>query len=296
MTENIRLHGEATYLHGVLPMMPYAAQDWYCFRSPEAICDYLAGLKPSDFWAQDGRSQIAEGTALVREGWSEGASRVARLRDRINASAPIERRLRKFNVAGGLVDVPRYLAGDPRCMRDLDSIKSRRRPVITLVNNIAGLCSVPDQAFANKAAVVAATVDAIEGAGYSCEVIGVAPSSGCDDSKWLCAVAFLVKEAGYALDVSKLAFGIGHTIMWRGLGFAVYSVKGNEKLGYGHGRTVDNFGELPVNTFLLPSLNEHYRKFSSEDQAATVGLEFVLRTLREQGCPAFQAEDSTRCA
>jgi hypothetical protein len=291
MTQNIRLHGDATSLHSVLPTMPYASQDWYCFRSPETICEYLAKLTPRDFWTGQGRSDIPEGTRLAREGWGEGAVRVARLRDRINASAPVERRLRKFNVAGGLVDVPRYLSGDPRCMRDLDSIKSRRRPVITLVNNIAGLCNVPDQAFANKAAVVASVVDAIEGAGYSCEVIGVAPSKGCEDSNWLCAMAFLVKEAGYALDVGKLAFGLGHTIMWRGLGFAVYSVKGNEKLGYGHGRTVDNFGELPANTFLLPSLNEHYRKFSSEDQAATVGLAFVLETLREQDCPAFPREE-----
>lgn len=284
--------GNAPYLRDWLPAMPkYARQRWFCFRSPEAVCEHLLAASEGDFWSKTGRNKLKVDAKTCLSGWQEGAEQVERLRDKIATSAPQQRRWERYAVGGAIPNVPKYLAGDPAHMRVLQSVRARQRPTITLINNIAGLCRVPDRAFANKAAVVAAIVDSCESAGFSCEVLAVAPSSGCDDPNWLCGLAFTVKDAGDTLDIAKLAFGLGHTQMWRGLGFAVYSLRGNEKLGLGHGRTVEVDGELPRNTYLLPSLNAHAAKFSSESSAASVGLKFCQDTLRAQGCPAFADEE-----
>ncbi len=289
----IEVLGNAPYLRDWLPAMgKYPRQRWFCFSSPEAVCERLLAASSKDFWTQTGLQTLKTDTKTCLSGWREGAERVERLRERIATSAPRQQRWERYAIGGAIPDVQRYLAGDPQHMRVLQSVRARQRPTITLVNNIAGLCRVPDEAFANKAAVVAALVDSCEAAGYSCEVLAVAPSAGCEDPNWLCSLAFTVKEAGDTLDIAKLAFGLGHTQMWRGLGFAVYSLKGNEKLGFGHGRTVEVEGELPRATYLLPSLNQHVAKFSSEAAAATKGLEFAQGELARQGCPAFEGTNA----
>jgi hypothetical protein len=227
---------------------------------------------------------------LVQTGWQEGAERVARLRDKIAVSLPLKRKLAEFHVAGALVDVPRYLSGNPQCMVRPASRVNRARPVLTLINHIGGLAEVPGQCFVNRCAVVAAIVDAIESNGYSCHVLGV---SQTEQTGYLCGVMITIKEPGDVPDLAKMAFALGHVGFFRRAVFAVRgSDKANVPLGSGLGQTREFQGERVPNTFILPSINGMYESFKSEERAGTTGLDTLLASLRAQDCPAFPADDA----
>jgi hypothetical protein len=298
MSEIVRKN-DSSGLLDLLPAMPQARQTWHCFASPEKVADYLRGVPEHEHWCTDylarratelcGQQSFGEALDMVASGWQEGAARVARLRDKIVISLPVKRKLAEFHVAGALVDVPRYLAGEPKCMRRPSLRVNHARPVLTLVNHMGGKSRVPKECFINRCAVVAAIVDAIEANGYSCHVIGL---SMAEQDSYLCGFVTTIKEPGDVPDLAKLAFALGHVSMFRRLVFGVRTSEvANRPLGDSLGSTCD-FSMLDVlGTFVLPSMNTTYSSFTSEQEAETRGLETMLAALRAQDCPAFPHDE-----
>jgi hypothetical protein len=295
----ITIKGDAQDIVHILPSMPNPSQAWYGFSSPDALMRHLQSKDDAAWWCRDiiehgqeyfyGTASIEEAYALCRDGWQEGATRVASIRDKIVTSAPVQKRYARYAVAGAIPNVPRYLAGNPQHMLRLESASARQRPVITLVNHMGGPARIASQTFVNKCAVVAALVDVIEASGFSCHVLGVAQSSyDAKRDTHLCGVAVTVKNAGEHVDIGRMAFALGHVAMFRRLVLGVRASDAiNKPLKSNLGATVD-FQSRPDGIFMLPSMVANESFFDSEERAMTRGLEHFVSTLREQGCPAFR--------
>lgn len=287
------MFGNAASLMALIPKMKETTQAWSAWSSPERAAEYLQSKNAKDFWYTTPQTSddlsfygvsYKSALAMIKDGWQEGASRVRKMRDKINAKNPRGPRLVKYDVAGAFPVVARAIAGNPLNMRRMDSAKLRRRPIITLVNHMGGLADVDADCFVNKCAVVAAIVDSIEAAGYSCHVLGLAMAK---TGSHLAGTVMQVKAPGEHVDTARMAMALGHVGMFRRIVFSLRACdqNNNDKLS-GMGATAD----FPANisgTYVLPSMNQNAEMFSTEDKAMTVGLKHFIDTLASQGCPAF---------
>lgn len=268
---------------------------------PESLAQHVSTLSPEKAWGDSshwkngnekfsGVKSMNAAIKLCRDGWPDGANRAARLRDKIAAAHPIQRKLASWGVAGAYPSVARALAGNPLAMRQFDNRESRRRPVLTLVSDFACNAGVGGNAITNRAAVVAAIVDSVEASGFACHVVAFEASRG-GDCVQLCAAT--VKESDQSADIGRLAFALGHAAMFRRLCWATITEDSwIEGLGYGLGTALAlDFTSVP-DVYCLPSANTSESYFRSEDIAATQGLDFLVESLRKQGCPAFPQRDA----
>jgi hypothetical protein len=293
---NIRLSGDAQELRELFPELSHARKSLAFYSSPEALAAHCASVDKSSCWYDSawtnsrsfaGSKDMGEAVQMAQDGWPEGASRVAKLRDKINAASPVAKRFAKWDVAGAYPNIGRCLASNPLHMRRLDNAKSRRRPVITLMSDMSVNGGTSANAITNRAAVVAAIVDQIEAAGYAAHVIGFMSTSQ-DDLHCVCGTT--IKESHQAADIGRMAYGLGHASMFRRLTWVTLQEdRFTQSLGSGLGKAT----ELPTkdlaerNVYLVPSAARE-SLFASEDTTATQGLEYLIASLREQGCPAFQ--------
>lgn len=297
MTEH--LIGNAKELNDLIPGFDYHS----AWDTPEAFSRHVEAMDKKEAWSDagwdgdmhfTGTKNMDEALLLAAEGWKEGATRVERLRSGILAANPTLPKVIKFSLAGSYPDVPRAISGNPINMRTTDLAKSRRRPVITLLSNMSANCGVDKAAITNRAAVVAAIIDQIEAAGYACEVIATAPTRGsmwrgCSEFKALTSI--MVKKSSQPVDLVRLAYGLGHASMFRRLIFADWGIYKplEDKIGSGLGSSC-SFERKPLNEkgiYVLPSAEGNSSKFKTEEIAAKEGLDFIIKSLTAQGCPAF---------
>ncbi len=271
------------------------------FTTPEAFVRFVDETPKANRWHnagfQDnsnspdffGNVTFKEARDLLLNGWHDGATRAAKIRDKINANNPMGPRLVRYDVAGPIVHVGRYLSGNPLHMKRIDAAKMRRRPVLTIVSHFGAMADIEANAMLNRAGVVAAVVDAIEAAGYSCHLIAYTASLGSNISA---ETAVTLKEAGQPVDIARVAFGLGHPAMLRRLTFAWRcSTAACKPLGGGMGSTKYEGLKLPEGSYMIPSIGLLGEgNFATEERAATQGLDVILRALKSQGCPAFAAE------
>lgn len=275
------------------------------WTSPEAFATHIESLDEKKAWHQggwdtsgfrdgfSGAKNMEEAVKLATNGWTEGIEKVSRLQGRILAAHPLRKQPKRFSVAGAYPDVARAVAGDPMNMVVPDQERSKRRPVITLLCNMCANAGVDKDAITNRAAVVAALVDHIEAAGFSCEVVSTALTTGGgwsskSNSDFKCATSVVVKRSSQPVDIARLAFGLGHASFFRRMIFADWG--GSETcrpLGSGLGH-VQKLKDSPVkDVYVIPSCEGNVKKFNTEEAAETEGLEFLINSLRRQKCPAF---------
>jgi hypothetical protein len=281
---------------------------WH-FATVEDAARAVPDSKPLSAWAEPawgagtyrqeftGTRNMQHARSLVLDGWKEGAEAVARITRTIALQAPIARRVARYDVAGALPCVPRFLAGDPRHMKRLDQRDTRRRPVLTLVADAASHSGVDAAAFIRAAGVAAAVTDRLEAAGFRVEVLAAMRAHGAEHGATAdelnrypqrSEIAWRAKAAEDALDASRLAVSLGHPAMLRRFCFALWSMTPQCKTdlrGTSFGRSVP-LAQLtcrPAETFILPSPvdtpDDDLRAFRA-----------ALETLREQGCPGIPEE------
>jgi hypothetical protein len=236
---------------------------------------------------------MEEAAKIAQDGWVEGAEQAIRVRDRILAAYPPQKRPVKYGIAGTVPNIAKAVAGDLMNMRVPDEDKSRRRPVITLISNMAGSCMVDQKALSNRAAVVAALVDQIEAAGYSVEVMSTAYASSSYRRKdaFLYAVSVMAKPSDQPVDMKRLTFALGHASMFRRFVFADLGTQDiirrniGSGLGYTSEISIKSLEEKSV--FYLPSCNKNSKFFKDEEKALTDGRQYMIDCLTKQKCPAF---------
>lgn len=300
--QTIERRGDNASLESVIPT-PSQSRVWLSYWStPEALATYVAAMSPADAgrwhdsaWTNGehftGTKDMAHAISLCRDGWADGATRAAKLRDKINAANPMGPRVVKWDVAGAVASVPRALAGNPLNMRRVDSSKLRRKPVLTLLSDMTNSADTNSDAITNRAAVVAAVVDGIEAAGFACEVITF-EKSGRDNLTQI--VAATVKESGAQADIGRLAFSLGHASFYRRISWAAFTCDDfTSGIGSGLGQcqSVDRDEANSNGAYILPTTMNAAQLFKTEERAATDGLEYLIKALRQQDCPAFPKLD-----
>jgi len=305
MAKTIHTYGDAPELARLLKL-PSGRASFGCFKSPESLTAILDPMPVEKFWHQGGKQSGREsftGTetwaaavALARDGWREGAERVARLRDKINAANPTGPRMVRYGVAGAYPVVARAVAGNPMNMRSIDTARIRRRPVVTLISDVCASGNVSKDVITRRAAATAAIVDAVEAAGFSCEVVAFARVKAGGKSNFAGHVMVTVKEAGQPVDVARLAYGLGHASMFRRQMFLAFGMDTvNTPLGQclGYPEAIAPH-EVEPGAFIVPGFgmgkNDKTALFTTDDSTATRGLAWLVAGLAEQGCPAFETE------
>lgn len=299
--------GDAPHLAQVLPDCFQYESYW---SSPEAFARYIATLNPKSAWLDSGwekgdfygSGSMGETLGMAKSGWPEGAERVSRIRDYVNASNPIRKLSVRYDIAGTTPCVPRAVAGNPKAMRLPNDAASKRRPIITLIVNLSANCGTQTDAMNNRAASVAAIIDQIEVAGFCVEVIAIGTShegyvrkGSPDEIKkrgFAAGTAVVIKPSDQPTDIGRLAFGLGHASMLRRLVFADWGTEESCKktigshLGYPFTFTADEEQNWK-GIFVLPSVSEKSELFKDEKFASTVGVEYLINELKKQKCPAF---------
>jgi hypothetical protein len=238
-----------------------------------------------------------EAHRLAAEGWQEGATRAALLMDKIKTARPTRKALTRWDVAGALPSVPRYLAGNPLNMRQAQRSASSQQPVITIATEIGGPASVETRTFEARAVAAAAIVDRLEDAGFRVEILGgmrssndntgVREATGANNARGKRAeVFFKVKAAQDTLDLARVAFGLGHPSATRRLCFQAMSSHPDfhPVISFGMGYTVPLAPlDRPPGTYTLPPLMK-----LDKIRTAEKIFDAVLDHLKAQGCPGLE--------
>lgn len=258
------------------------------------------GAPHHDCWQEDSAFygvSTTEAHRLAAEGWQEGAARAALLMDRIKTARPTRKALTRWDVAGALPSVPRYLSGNPLNMRQMQRSASSQQPVITIATEIGGPSSVETRTFEARAVAAAAIVDRLEDAGFRVEILGgmrssnsgtgVREATGANNALGKRAeVFFRVKAAQDTLDLARVAFGLGHPSATRRLCFQAMSSHPDfyPVISYGMGYTVPLAPlDRPPGTYTLPPLMKLDQIRKAEDV-----FDAVLSHLKNQGCPGLE--------
>jgi hypothetical protein len=126
----------------------------------------------------------------------------------------------EWDVTGGTVDIPAYLAGLPECMIEYPvapTVKTGR--VVTLCASIAYSCAVSAENIRKRGHVITAFALALSKLGYGLELwVDWTVSNSNGDKEVSCRV--MVKGANDVLDPGKVQFAYAHPGVLRCLGIA----------------------------------------------------------------------------
>ncbi len=276
------------------------------WSSPESFSNHIARLDEKKAWHNGGWERDRRGgwhgtedmpsaLKLAQNGWKEGAEQLDDMCSRIKSSRPMGLRNIQYGIAGVTPSVPRAVAGNILNMRLPDRAHVKKRPIITLIYNMGANCGVPPQQLTNRAAAVAALIDSVEAAGYSCEVYASAltkTSRWETDKTFTGATMVRLKEASQPVDVIRMAFGLGHAAMFRRMVFADWGTSNECKvLGYGLGSSHD-FDRVKEemehkSVYTVPSAEDRGDLFDTPELTLDKGVDYLVEALKCQGCPAF---------
>jgi hypothetical protein len=277
------------------------------WSSLEVFASQFKGDNGSKWWARhnvrnswspewNGTESFDAALDLAIHGWAEGGETIERTRGYIRALNPLSPRMQKYGIAGTTPNVPRAIAGNLLNMRVPEPGKSRKRQIMTLVYNMCenGGCSA--ESITNKAAVTAALVDEIEAKGFAVEVVAAVATNALGSGRSMIkAYEFVrIKESHHPMDINRIAFGLGHAAMFRGLFFADMQRNHEFKeIGEGLGSATSSFPTKELTeeqTYTITSAGRPgipASLFKDVDTAVTKGLNAIVRELRLQDCPAF---------
>lgn len=161
-------------------------------------------------------------------GWLEGAQRPQRALARIAPRQPAKRLRNDYS--GFRPHVPRYCAGAPNCMVSKGNT-SGSKPVLHIYVSISTSWRTDAECMANYCIAIAQYVRQLELAGTRCAVYMVSALLYHYARQ---SFQINVKGADQPLDLSVLAFAIGHPAMLRRLIFAaIERGEAKEQMGYG---------------------------------------------------------------
>lgn len=263
------------------------------------------GVASRSHWTKEDKDfygttkNMGEALALARDGWQEGAERAFPLLDRVKVARPMRRALTRFDVAGAVPVIPRYLAGNPLSMKTHQRSATNQNPIITLISSTAAPWWVEPDTFEAAAVAALAIVDRLEDAGFRVEIIagrressdgvGAADGSGANNTRGhRSEVFFRLKAAQDPLDTARVVFGLGHPAVHRRILFAAGDMhKAFEKSLNGHQGYAVGLAPLdrPAGSYVLPPLAALSKDKVKDPIAA---FDRVVTTLRAQGCPGLE--------
>lgn len=239
---------------------------WRC--QAESLADLVHWLQSTPAtWGHVRSSQTSQATRqwdlgvgydgalrLARDGWEDGVAAIAAEIATLPNKARPER---IYDYAGDFADAPRAAAGDPFSMVRRGQ-GHRHRPVMTIAVNTVASGGTRADVLARFGAAMVSVIDRLENKGvrvelYGAMVVNLSPVN--------VGASWLVKGAGDPLDLSAVAFGIGHPAVMRRLGFAcVERSPATPTSSYGQCASVkrSSFVDIAPDALLIDGVGESF--------------------------------------
>lgn len=221
-------------------------------------CAAFGAYKPGKYGQAlkfNGWTSFTDALDLARSGWSEHLSETIEIAE--EAVKLCEREHTDFtfapvyDVAGSMVDVARFLSGEPDCMVDYPlTPTSKAGKVITLCAGVAYSGSVSTSTIRQRGQVLVALAIALSRLGHSVEIWADHTSSNYPDVHH---TRVLIKGADDALDAERIMFAFCHPAMPRQLGFSALYGQTHGKLAPDSTAPGEPERNLPDGTIYLPT-------------------------------------------
>lgn len=187
---------------------------------PSALSRLSTETRDADWF---GTPNLDAAISLARLGWPEGRVKAealsATLLSRLNGSLPLPEI--RFDVTGDVLDIGRYVAGDPEdYMYFAPSEDMTRAPIAKIVRfviNVAASGSTSTEAMIMRGVAAVAAITCLESMGLRCEVD---LAHGTGRAGYHVEEIIRIKDAGEALDLDRLTFLCAHPATLRRLIFA----------------------------------------------------------------------------
>lgn len=277
-----------------LPAMPSGRQPWVRWHYNDIRDLPTFPERPEGAWNEHANPwepkesvfrgpPMPDSIRMAQVGWPEGAEEARKLHDGIMATEPQRLRLAQWAMAGSVPSVTRALAGNPMHMRRMVRKETAQRPVITLVCDIGVNWNFPASGMIAHAAAVAASVDFLEDAGFRCEILSVTRSVNREMGL---EQVIRLKTADQALNLSVVAYGLGHPAFFRRLLFAqCYCEPDAKPVGEGLGAASKCQPDPDKGTFTIGAGVDAGISARAPDR-----FRHIMRELASQGCPGVPEE------
>lgn len=194
-----------------------------------------------------GSDTFADAVDMLQNGWDEHRAAVEFAVSTVADDPSIEEMMATrfgwtHDFAGGMVDIGRYVVGEPECMIAPMMVEARQPDaVVRIMLNGSASAAVKTHVLVQRGIVVAALVDTLQKLGRGVEVWWTCQSSRRGARH---ANAVMVKSVDEPLDVDDLLFVAANPAMLRRFGFALWECESPETrtahdFGLGYGKPTD---------------------------------------------------------
>lgn len=218
---------------------------------------------------------------MAKDGWQEGATKLA---TNLAVIPPndIEPEW-TYDVAGGVPDIGRFVAGEPEHMRD-HGHPLGRKPTVHLVINVICAGIVGATEFINYGTAMLSMIDQLENNGRSVEVDVVTVNSFTGRGRGI--FGWKVKRAGDHVNLADIAFSIGHPAAYRRFGFAMWERTPASWHSYGYGTcdklTIADAALIDAeDAFLLDGIGTSYGRCRTLEGALQLAAEQINKAAGE---------------
>lgn len=211
---------------------------------------YIASQKSRASWC--GTSSFSEAADLMKNGWTYGAQNLTQKLKIAEADKQVQSTYKNIlSMAGYQAIVPLYLNGVPNNMVNKKLVPVKQR-VLTINKALSASASVSSETLMNESVKCFQIIKKIEASGIRVN-LNLMISTG-----HVC-VKIRLKSAGEKLNISKLAFPLVHTSMFRRLYFRFIetypTIPRSYRHGYGRVPSEDEFRKVcGKGEVLLPTL------------------------------------------
>lgn len=217
-----------------------------------------------------GTQTYDEAIHLFKDGWSVGAQNLTKKLKVAETDKDVQTAYKNvLSMAGYQAIVPLYLQGVPNCMVSKKPVPVKNK-VLTINKLLSASAAVSSETLMNESIKCFQIIKKIEASGIRVN-LNLMISTG-----HVCAKIRL-KSAGEKLNISKLAFPLVHTAMFRRLYFKfieVYpTIPKNYRWGYGRVPNESEFRKMcEKGEVILPTL----LKCSNENQLTTLTVDQLI--------------------
>jgi hypothetical protein len=239
---------------------------------------------PSQSW--DLNTGFENARELAARGWEDKAGELWRQVRSLALQVEVGVR-ESYDVAGGSVDIGRYMSGEPECM--IAPVVSNLSTVAVLVN-ISARANASAECLYNRGIAIAAVIHALQssGRGVSLRVVEVVKANYSDDRH---ITDITLQEFGDYINPGRLAFWTAHPAALRRCVFRYNEQQSSELRGEfgfvsggGYGEPTDlKSTDCPQGSVYIPfpetsDLHRHYRNPAS-------ALKQVVAEFKSRGVP-----------
>jgi hypothetical protein len=238
----------------------------------------------SEYNEWSGTKSFADAVGLAGTGWSEGLEKVRRISEQIGHIAGCRALSPEMihDVCGAWVDVGVFVSGEPECM--LDVVMQEKEGVGKVLRiTVEGFysSSVGSNQIINRGAAAMALIDALENAGYSCEVIHSCAMQKAFNGECRWEADLMLKRSGEALDADRLSFALIHQAMFRRIYFALCEHEPLEiRREFGFGDYLGNYG-FPEESTLKDESQVYFETLCTDNQSKFSTVDSAAQWLRE---------------